>query len=1121
MTHDANSRKSYLNSAAEASSLRKYLLCSPESRAESLKMHADAFDDFFRDVEKMQSLRVLAEDNFRENPHVAKRARGPLPLTGTQIQADLKNADGAPVRLIVRAALACDGTLSEIRRDFRKILSRERRETPLNKVTQLDTTCMARLGTRPGKTLAEKAGSAQRILAIVKRENFNVLENRVLKDFLHRAMRLCDDYLREFGRGARESDKNLRRVEAFQRLCAAVAAESALSAVPANRGLPRPNYVLQQNPHYSQIWRFYKEFLAQTQLLETLWEHRAELDETLSALKKYARIPDESTDAGMADDDATKMSSDVLWFRPISNWRKDRADGVHALGDRFLENPFWENARREQRAGNLPETPIWRLAAGTAATNGKPTETRIIDLATGAARRNLLVYSARHGNAKPYLQDFLNPRKEDFRENNGVFDVNEIFAATRANDGNALQDRRFAQEKETKIRDYFEQLDGVLRANDGNAAKKSHWLILVPDEWSQFMQESVIRAVPAPRGNVTLLWRSVASALRKIDALRATHSDGNAFFVEETAPDGFWRQTQLRLKKNELGNLVPVRRAPATHPNAFKVAVTDTSYELRPSEQFFDGKRQTQFSENSVAESNSVGSDGIVEGAKRFLEMPFHGETPYYDELDALSLVVQTPDEKLVWKTIVAGRENWPGGKEFRPKTIENAAYLARGETEARFYLRVGRQDPNSPLKVKIENIAEAFTRERAMSLAMTAHCVPGQGFAQITVENSERNFSTLLDLSEMADANTTKNELEAALPRSFPPDLPLVEFDEGWWHNEENAAKLNAYIDAGREHVGFVNGWFVRDGRRLFQGNFFAQARPKFPEKAPVGTSPLDRLIRVNVFGQKNAENIPFPRMNELFETLAAHFTETQKSWAKIALTRLIAWTYQAAFPPFQKIKREVFAELKELLFSQGSSLRNARNTSRDNPFESAKAAIFLSLCGNLFVDRKEIREFYQDIILPCVRARPSAFPSQYAGHIFRAFSYLIQYNENFIEFSECAKTPADAKELTTGLVKWLRFFHDDRAAAGNSGNHANAVVRCLMFLLKIRKKKLTDDDSYRYMDKDKDTELYLSVTTALRDRFDELERRRLQKTFTFALYESALAYIAGKGTLDGIPMN
>lgn len=1117
MTHDTNSRKSYLNSAAEASKLRKYLLCSPESRAETLKMHADAFDDFFRDVEKMQSLRVLAEDNFRENPHVAKRARGPLPLTGTQIQADLKNADGAPVRLIVRAARACDGALSEIRRDFRKILSRERRETPLNKVTQLDAACMARLGTRPGKTLAEKAGSAQRILAVVKRENFNVLENRVLKDFLRRAMRLCDDYLREFGRGARESDKNLRRVETFQRLCAAVAAESALSTVPANRGLPRPNYVLQQNPRYSQIWRFYKEFLAQTQLFETLWERRAELDETLLALKKYARISDESAGAGTTDSNAMEMSSDVLWFRPISDWRKDRADGVHAPGDRFLENPFWENARREQRAENLPETPIWRLAEGTVATgtpatNGKPTEARIVDLATGAARWNLLVYSARHENAKPYLQDFSNPRKEDFRENNGVFDVNGIFVATRANDGNALQDRRFAQEKETKIRDYFEQLDGVLRANDGNAAKKSHWLILVPDEWSQFMQESVIRAVPARRGNVTLLWRSVASALGKIDALRATHRDGSSFFVEETAPDGFWRQTQLRLKKNELGNLVPARRAPATHPNAFKVAGADTSCELRPSEQFFDGKRRTQSFENSVAESNSVGSDGIVEGAKRFLEMPFHGETPYYDELDALSLVVQTHDEQLVWKTIVAGREDWPGGKEFRSGTIEDAAYLARGETEARFYLRVGQQDPNGPLKVKIENIAAEFTRERAMSLAMTAHCVPGQGFAQITVENSERNFSTLLDLSEMANANTTKNELEAALPRSFPPDLPLVEFDEAWWRDEENTAKLNAYIDAGREHVGFVSDWFVRDGRRLFQSDFFAQARPKFTGKAPVGTSPLDRLVRVNVFGQKNAESIPFPRMNELLETLAAHFTETKEARAKIA--QLIAWTYQAAFPPFQKIKREVFAELKELV-SQGTRRRNARNAF------SAKVAIFSTLCGNLFVDREEIREFYQDLILPCARARPSAFPSQYAGHIFRAFSYLVQFNENFIEFSECAKTPADAKELTTELVKWLRFFHDDRAPAGNSGNHANAVVRCLMFLLKIRKKKLTDDDSYRYMDKEKDKELYISVTTALRDRFDELERRHRQNTVAFALYESALAYIDRKGTLDGIPMN
>lgn len=1095
----------YVDCDKDSSVLREYFLAGRRSRERFADAHA--FDAFFRDVEKMLSLRVRAEDIFSKNRHLAKHSRGPLPLTAAQIRETLGNADGAPVRIIVRAARACEIPLTEIRKNFRRILARERCRIPIAKVTELDSACMIWQSRQPGNTLGEKAGSRQRILSVVKVENFNTLENRVLKDFLIRAERLCDDYLAEFGDEKTTHDVNVERVRGFQRRCKSVLQENALAGIPENRGgLPTPNYVLQQNPHYSQIWKFYKEFISLTQLLETLWESRAELQETLKKLAEYsAPVP--------------AKSGDVLWFRKIDDWRRNSAGNT---SERFLENPFWEN--------KFPAAHGKALPAGTPSETAKA---RIVDLATGTVclptadarriQRNLLVYPlSRHGNAKPYLQDFEHPRNENFSLGGKLVDVNEIFSAP----DNFSFDRRFPEPNAERISEYFEQLDGICAEIDGNARRSAEWIILVPDEWSQFMQEALIQKVPAPRENVRLLWRSVAAALGDPEKMRGNGArEGTQFFVAETGADGFSRETRLFRKKNQHGNIVPKRRAFATHHSSDKRRTASNDFWVNAAEicngypcrmRFYYGKRTTY-----RGNDGDFTTEQLLAGARRFEEMRSRGEIPYYDELDALNLVIQRRnEEEVVFKTIVEGTD-CEGGKEYVSEEISDFAKIQAKSTFVKFCLRAGALGPNhganDPLKEKTkdfgksENLAKSLSDGEEIPFSVQARCTPGQGLARITIRNASLNFSETIDLLDMQDAFVTEKSaagnvvrkldgngnpipltrafLESQIERSFPPNLPLVETDTNWWKNSEKTNRLKAYLS----------------GRGTLPGNFFygntnpqsPEGRPsplKFPSWVPFPENlpPTARLIRLSIIGHDFFEAVPeeiFSKSEKdrLLKKLADDFWNAKTVRQQDTFVQLIAWTYQTDFRAFKGVRDAVRNGLI-------ASFRDGNDMPPPQHF---------TLCGNLSSRADEIRILYKDLIFPCMEGTPNNTGS--TGEILRMFSYLIQYNSDFIKFSKCAETREQADALTKRLLYWLNFFHKRWQQ-----QHSNTIIRCLLFLLRLRKK-------FRSFMRQGEDPLYDEAKTEIETKLNTLPATAA----SIPLYKSVLAYLDGKGTLDGIPIN
>ena len=62
-------------------------------------------------------------------------------------------------------------------------MRRDREKVQLDRVQEMDRASMRWLSRQPGNTLAQRAGSDQRVMAIVRKENFDTVENRVVHSY--------------------------------------------------------------------------------------------------------------------------------------------------------------------------------------------------------------------------------------------------------------------------------------------------------------------------------------------------------------------------------------------------------------------------------------------------------------------------------------------------------------------------------------------------------------------------------------------------------------------------------------------------------------------------------------------------------------------------------------------------------------------------------------------------------------------------------------------------------------------------------------------------------------------------------------------------------------------------
>jgi hypothetical protein len=184
--------------------------------------------------------------------------------------------------IIVKQARELLAILEHLDRSPRRILRRTPEMIPLSRVQEIDRRGMIWLVRQPGDTMAERAGSRQRVYAITREENFNTLENRVLRSYAQLAAMIAREYVGKHPGAARS--RRVVTVDKFGKRCRQLEADLAAVGVGEARADATPNFVLQADPNYRKVWDAWKVLLNTRHIVDELWRWQARSWEEFCAL---------------------------------------------------------------------------------------------------------------------------------------------------------------------------------------------------------------------------------------------------------------------------------------------------------------------------------------------------------------------------------------------------------------------------------------------------------------------------------------------------------------------------------------------------------------------------------------------------------------------------------------------------------------------------------------------------------------------------------------------------------------------------------------------------------------------------------------------------------------------
>ena len=236
---------------------------------------------------------------------------------------------------IVRQAREMSPILKSLREQIRRVLRRHRELTPLDRVQEMDRPAMRWLSHQPGRTIAERAGAEQRILAVVRNEDFDTLENRVANAYVHLAADAGREWLREHP--AAKNTTRYKQVASFVKLCKAMAEELNNLGIGLATSDIQPNYVLMENHNYAAVRGAWERLLRREKALDELWAWQAETWTDFSVLAVVLAIQDIDGAELIAQSPIRFRSEAVrgLWFdqdRPIAVfWLKRHSRVVEVM----------------------------------------------------------------------------------------------------------------------------------------------------------------------------------------------------------------------------------------------------------------------------------------------------------------------------------------------------------------------------------------------------------------------------------------------------------------------------------------------------------------------------------------------------------------------------------------------------------------------------------------------------------------------------------------------------------------------------------------------------------------------------------------------------------------------
>ncbi len=262
------------NSDRDFADFKAWLL---KDRGEETHYPSEPFYNFFYSMfQEMSQFRFRAEEYYRCNSYLAKSKLGELPLKRRDVREyflEDENTD-PPETVISRVAqhqyYAVQSTLEKIR----KMLRRERQLTHVSKIQQIDTQCLVWWTRQPGITAAQKAGMKQKLLAVVRNESYDILENRVLKEVLKLCAAYCRRYLKQYDLDQFHGSDRIQAVRRLYNTAQQGLQMDVMKSISPLGGMPQPNYVLLHDKNYSQVWTIYRNLLNQTALMEYIWKNR-------------------------------------------------------------------------------------------------------------------------------------------------------------------------------------------------------------------------------------------------------------------------------------------------------------------------------------------------------------------------------------------------------------------------------------------------------------------------------------------------------------------------------------------------------------------------------------------------------------------------------------------------------------------------------------------------------------------------------------------------------------------------------------------------------------------------------------------------------------------------------
>ena len=597
----------------------------------------------------------------------------------------------------------------------------------------------------------------------------------------------------------------------------------------------------------------------------------------------------------------------------------------------------------------------------------------------------------------------------------------------------------------------------------GKKIDKTEKLVIpVPDRLPADFQNKLIKAATdGLHKTPVLLWRSVAAFLGNAERIQKEFSEHEKVAVVDIEPtgttisylwieecDGFWIPAH-RLFLNSDTGYVRSENYPFNRVLKADVLKPQIPYEIKagmlqpaseraiaPIDPLYGIRLLSNTGITTVIAVGNLSSevrdtlkrwfenpiidttgDSIAYGAACFANCMEHEITAYFDECEALSLVVADRSERYHFKTLIEADQRLRSSKRIVGKTVDGI-YLHPETKNVEFYLRLGEQKRNAPLKSLFQSfdIPDELRKEihgKTIELELQPSLIPGQGRASVDIVAKDHKYETIfrglqLDWEKMEDSDKTLETLESEMERSFPPDIPYV-----------------------RKKSGYLTDSVYLPIRCFILNNAFLQgADINKSVWAHPAAKDITRFERYNTFGVPTEDDDGLPEDPDQKET-CLKFLNTIDERFEVAhssdLITLAAWTYHPLqVPHVTEYVRKYIRDLGQ------------RCSTKYFKLDAGKA----SFCANMFTSQDDgvlfMKAFFRKLSTGSFEQGVSG-----ANHWYRAAYQIMMSNPDVFEI-----LAQDLSQIYTTLNMLISSYYSSQSGSGIRSN----ICKILCFMMKLR---------------------------------------------------------------------